>query len=35
MNGRVQRLDLIIIQSVAVLLWVYLGMIENLVAENN
>lgn len=32
MNGRVQRLDLISIQSVAVLLWVYLGMIENLVA---
>lgn len=34
MNGIMKFLDLIVIQGVAVLLGMYLGMIEDLVTEN-
>jgi hypothetical protein len=34
MKRKVQRLDLITIQSVAVLLWMYLGMIKNFITGN-
>jgi hypothetical protein len=33
MKGSVKLLDLVLIQSVAVLFWMYLGMIEDLITE--